>query len=82
MKKILFYTFAIAGLMLTSCESDFDPQITGVLSPVNFPKTDKEFELYAMDCYRPFGSKWGYPGVSYENMFFSPEYGHLAMNDL
>lgn len=82
MKKILFYTFAIAGLMLTSCETDFDPQITGVLSPVNFPKTDKEFELYAMDCYRPFGSKWGYPGVSYENMFFSPEYGHLAMNDL
>lgn len=82
MKKTITYIITFIVLVLTGCEKDFDPQISGVLSPVNFPVTDNDYELYAMDCYRPFGSKWGYPGVAYENMFFSPEYGHLAMNDL
>ncbi len=82
MKKIVYLFLAMSTIMFMGCETDFDPQITGVLSPVNFPKTEKDFELYVLDCYRPFGSKWGYPGVSYQNMFFSPEYGHLVMNDL
>lgn len=82
MKKSAITIITIAILAITGCEKDFDPQITGVLSPVNFPVTDNDYELYALDCYRPFGSKWGYPGVGYQNMFFSPEYGHLSMNDL
>lgn len=82
MKNNPFTALIAASLLFTGCSEDFDPQITGVLSPVNFPQTEQEYESYALDCYRPFGSKWGYPGVQYENMFFSPEYGNLAMNDL
>jgi len=82
MKKILYFLVATFILVATGCDYNFDPQITGVLSPVNFPQTDEEYELYALDCYRPFGSKWGYPGVEYQMMFFTPEYGHLAENDL
>jgi len=82
MRNILYLLFIIAGISFTGCLKDFDPQITGVLSPLNFPQTEEEFEAYAITCYKPFGSKWGYPGEDWENMFFSPEYGHLAMNDL
>ena len=82
MKNIFLLLIIVTGVFLTGCNKDFDPQITGVLSPLNFPQTEDEFEAYALACYKPFGSKWGYQGVDWENMFFSPEYGHLAMNDL
>ncbi|MCB9282733.1 MAG: RagB/SusD family nutrient uptake outer membrane protein [Lewinellaceae bacterium] len=83
MKNIIIPILFIAtGIFITGCTKDFDPQITGVLSPINFPETEADFEAYAMDCYKPFGSKWGYPGVEWETMFFSPEYSHLSMNDL
>ena len=82
MKNSIFLLLLIAGIFFTGCNKDFDPQITGVLSPLNFPTTQDEYEAYALACYKPFGSKWGYQSVEWENMFFSPEYGHLAMNDL
>lgn len=71
-----------ASLSISGCEKNFDPVITGVLSPANFPKTEADFQLYVLQAYKPFGSKWGYSDVAYQNMFFSPEYGHLAMFDL
>ena len=67
---------------LCACKKNFDPVITGVLSPDNFPRTEAEFNLYTLQAYKPFGSKWGYQDVAYQNMFFSPEYGHLMMFDL
>ena len=82
MKKILLASLIAAGLSVGGCNNNFDPVITGVLSPANFPKTEADFELYALQAYKPFGSKWGYSDVEYQNMFFSPEYGHLAMFDL
>jgi hypothetical protein len=82
MKKILIYTILASGLLLSGCKKNFDPVLTGVLSPSNFPKTEADFELYTLQAYKPFGSKWGYSDVVYQNMFFSPEYGHLAMFDL
>jgi hypothetical protein len=80
MKKILIYIIFV--FILTGCKKNFDPVLTGVLSPSNFPKTEADFELYTLQAYKPFGSKWGYNDVVYQNMFFSPEYGHLAMFDL
>jgi hypothetical protein len=82
MKKIFFASVIAAVVSISSCNNNFDPVITGVLSPANFPKTEADFELYALQAYKPFGSKWGYSDVEYQNMFFSPEYGHLAMFDL
>jgi hypothetical protein len=82
MKKIIIASMLAASLSITGCEKNFDPVLTGVLSPANFPKTEADFELYTLQAYKPFGSKWGYSDVEYQNMFFSPEYGHLAMFDL
>src|SRR5688500_17235571 len=67
---------------LCACKKNFDPVITGVLSPDNLPRTEADFNLYTLQAYKPFGSKWGYQDVAYQNMFFSPEYGHLMMFDL
>lgn len=82
MKKIFLCASVLLSQFFISCKDNFDPVITGVLSPINFPKTENDFNLYTMQAYKPFGSKWGYSDVAYQNMFFSPEYGHLAMFDL
>lgn len=81
--KNLFTTSIIAVVLLFSgCSKNFDPVLNGVLSPVDFPKTESDFELYTLQAYKPFGSKWGYNDVAYQNMFFSAEYGHLMIFDL
>ncbi|MGV3604424.1 MAG: RagB/SusD family nutrient uptake outer membrane protein [Dyadobacter fermentans] len=82
MKKIIIAGLLAASLSISGCEKNFDPVLTGTLSPANFPKTEADFKLYILQAYKPFGSKWGYNDVAYQNMFFSPEYGHLAMFDL
>lgn len=83
MKKLIIIILLITtGLIWTGCKKNFDAQITGVLTPDNFPQTEKEYELYALATYKPFGAKWGYPDVAYQNMFFSYEYGHIVMFDL
>ena len=87
MKKIFYMISLVAVFLLSACKKDFDPVLNGVLSPSNFPKTEAEFELYTLQAYKPFGSKWGYneqtgSGNSFQNMFYSPEYGHLVMFDL
>jgi starch-binding outer membrane protein, SusD/RagB family len=81
MKKI-FYILALFSLILSSCTSNFDPQFYGTLSPSTFPSNASEYELYTLELYKPFYSRWGYEGASgYENNFFSPEWGHLVMFD-
>ena len=82
MKKHSILTAAFSLLLLTACENNFDPTITGVLTPDKFPTTEADYELYSLTAYKPFGSKWGYQEQSYQNMFFSPEYGHLLMFDI
>lgn len=82
MKKIHILFAAFSLLALTACDKNFDPVISGVLTPSNFPKTENDFELYTLTAYKPFGSKWGYQEQSYQNMFFSPEYGHHLMFDI
>lgn len=80
--KYILYSMLYLAVFLSACKKNFDPVITGVLSPENFPRTEADFNLYTLQAYKPFGSKWGYNDVAYQNMFFSPEYGHLAMFDL
>jgi len=82
MKNLLTTSMIIFALFSCGCSKNFDPVLTGVLSPVDFPKTEADFELYTLQAYKPFGSKWGYNDVAYQNMFFSPEYGHLMLFDL
>jgi hypothetical protein len=83
MKKILFTALLASGLVLGGCDKEFAPELPGTLSPMNFPSTESDFELYAMQTYKPFGAKWGYSGGSaYENMFYGFEYGHLVMFEL
>ena len=82
MKNLLTTAFIASAILFSGCDKNFDPVLTGVLAPANFPKTEADFELYTLQAYKPFGSKWGYGDVAYQNMFFSPEYGHLAMFDM
>ncbi|MDT3404920.1 RagB/SusD family nutrient uptake outer membrane protein [Mucilaginibacter terrae] len=82
MKKIVYAVSITATMILGACNKNFDPVLNGVLIPTNFPKTESDFELYTLQAYKPFGSKWGYNDVAYQNMFFSPEYGQFVMFDL
>jgi len=81
MKKILLISVLIITL-LSSCKEDFDPVFYGTLSPTTFPTTETEYELYVMELYKPFLSRWGYSALAWENNFYSPEYGHIVQNDL
>lgn len=82
MKKI-FIVLSFFVLIFSGCKKDFDPQLYGTLSPTTFPSNFSEYELYTMDLYKPFYSRWGYNGPLniWENNFFSPEWGHLIMFD-
>lgn len=82
MKKIIII-LSFFLLIFSSCTKDFDPQLYGTLSPTTFPSNVSEYELYTLELYKPFYSRWGYPGPfgPWERNFFSPEYGHLIMFD-
>jgi starch-binding outer membrane protein, SusD/RagB family len=80
MKKIISFLIAFAFLA-TGCENGLDPQLYGSLSPVNFPSTEAEYELYALEVYKPFQAKWGYQDVDWQNNFFSYEYGYVQLFD-
>lgn len=82
MKKIIIA--AALSIMLGACKEGLDPQLYGTLSPTTFPSNETEFELYALEVYKPFMSTWGYaePNTDWTNGFFSPERGHVVFNDL
>jgi len=85
MKKIVLYlTSALAfTLVFSGCKKGLDQTSYGILSPVNFPKTESEFELYTLEVYKPFGSKWGYadPSGAYQYLFHGAEYSNIQLND-
>ena len=74
----LVFTFLLSG-----CKKGLDQTSYGNLSPVNFPKTESDFELYTMEVYKPFGSKWGYadPSGAYQYLFHGVEYSNVQLND-
>jgi starch-binding outer membrane protein, SusD/RagB family len=72
----------LAVLACSSCKKGLDPEIYGSLSPTNFPKTESDFELYTLEVYKPFTSKWGYSdgGIS-QNLFYGYEHSNVQYND-
>lgn len=68
--------------MLNSCENNFDPNIYGSLFPGNYPKSEAEFETYALACYIPFGTQWTYDmGSGRQNGVYIPEGGVIRVFD-
>ena len=83
MKRIILIIISVTAL-LTGCTKNFEPQIFDKISPSTFPKSPKEFELYTLDVYRPFGAEWGYSintTNGWEYQYFSPEYGIWELFD-
>ena len=81
MKKISF-NILLAILVCNSCKKGLDPEIYGSLAPANFPKTEADFELYTLEVYKPFTSKWGYSdgGIS-QTLFYGYEHSNVQYND-
>ncbi len=84
MKKIILSIFTILIILLNGCSDYLEPELYGSLSPISFPSNETEYELYMLELYKPFLGSWGYqePGTDWTNSFYSPERGHLVMNDL
>ena len=61
MKKILCSLLSVVLIISTvSCEKNFDPKIYGVLTDVNFPVSESDFESMMMACYIPYVKTWTY----------------------
>lgn len=82
MKKYIVILTILALPIFNSCTDNFDPKLYGSLSSTTFPSSASEYELYMLELYKPFQSKWGYSSLNWENNFYSPEYGHIVQNDL
>lgn len=78
MKNILII-IAILSITVTGCKKALDPEISGALIPANFPATEEEFELYTLDVYVPFSSKWPYGDGGTKRHFFGLEEGHVML---
>jgi hypothetical protein len=82
MRKIIFSSIIGLTLILSGCESNFDPQIYGSLFSNNFPKTEADCESYLMSCYLPFMNAWNYNyGGANQQGFYLPTGGIIRMFD-
>jgi starch-binding outer membrane protein, SusD/RagB family len=82
MNKLLVLLTLAAVAIGTSCKKGLERTSFGVLSPVNFPKTEAEFETYALEVYKPFGSKWSYSDGSNQYLWHGMEWSNTFINDL
>ena len=80
MKKI-FITSLFLLFIYSACTDGLEPEIFGALNPTIFPSTPVEYELYALDVYAPFSSKWGYDDGGFKYQFFALEEGHIQLFD-
>ncbi|SDL06248.1 Starch-binding associating with outer membrane [Catalinimonas alkaloidigena] len=80
MKK-LYFLLSTLVLLAGGCTENLDPQLYGSLSPVNFPQSENDFELYMLEVYKPFNAKWGYQDLDWQNNFYSYEYGYVQLFD-
>lgn len=82
MKKITL-TGAILMLLFTvfSCKESLEAELFGELNPTIFPSTASEYELYTMEVYVPFSSKWPYSDGGTKYHFFGLEEGHVQLYD-
>lgn len=81
MKKSILYLFLVIIVLSVSCKKGLDRTNFGVLSPLNFPKTESEFDAYASVVYKPFNSKWGYNDPNFVYLFHGIEYSNVQIND-
>ncbi len=82
MNKLLVLLALAAVAIGAGCKKGLDRTSFGVLSPVNFPKTEAEFEIYAMEVYKPFGSKWTYGDGGTQYLWHGMEWSNTFINDL
>ena len=82
MNKLLVLLTLAAVAISTGCKKGLDRTSFGVLSPINFPKTEAEFETYALEVYKPFGSKWSYSDGSNQYLWHGMEWSNTFINDL
>ena len=85
MKKIFNIIFLALALIIGSgCEDNFDPKIYGVLTEQNFPVSEDDFVSLMMSCYIPYVNTWTYSlYASSGNMhpWYIPAGGVLKMFD-
>ncbi|MCV9387023.1 RagB/SusD family nutrient uptake outer membrane protein [Reichenbachiella ulvae] len=82
MKKItLMGGFLMVLLSVFSCKEGLESEIFGELNPTSFPSTESEYELYTMEVYVPFSSKWPYNDGGTKYHFFALEEGHVQLYD-
>lgn len=85
MKRYILILTSLVSLILvfSGCKKGLDQNSYGSLAPVNFPKTEGEYELYTLEVYKPFGAKWGYadPSGAYQYLFYGAEYSNIQLND-
>ncbi|MDR8394532.1 RagB/SusD family nutrient uptake outer membrane protein [Aliifodinibius sp. S!AR15-10] len=78
MKKLKLLILLIGSLFLfNGCDTGLDPQIYDQLNPTTYPSNAKEAELYALEVYYPFTSRW--PTENYQ--IFGLEEGHIQQFD-
>lgn len=66
MKRII-YGLLVSLLFISACEKNLDPEIYGnINTSIDFPVTEEEWELYALEVYKTFTSKWEY--IPYEDI--------------
>jgi hypothetical protein len=82
MNRLLVLFMLVAVAISTGCKKGLDRTSFGVLSPVNFPKTEAEFEIYALEVYKPFGSKWSYSDGGNQYLWHGMEWSNTFINDL
>ncbi|WP_114790755.1 RagB/SusD family nutrient uptake outer membrane protein [Niabella yanshanensis] len=80
-KNIIILTLLSIGLFC-GCKKGLDRTTYGVLSPVNFPKTEADFEIYTMVVYKPFGSRWSYGDGGNQFLWHGAEWSNTFINDL
>ena len=82
MKKIFILSISCLVLALSGCKTGLDAELFGSLNPTLFPSTAAEYELYMMEVYVPFSSKWPYDdGGQTKFHFFGLEEGHIQLFD-
>ena len=81
MKKLLIIISAVT-LICVGCKKGLEPRLYGRLTPLTFPQSESEYELYALEVYKPFQAKWLYAdGTQSQSLFHGYEQSNIMFND-
>ncbi len=82
MNRLLVLLMLATVAISFGCKKGLDRTTFGVLSPLNFPKTEADYEIYALEVYKPFGSKWAYSDGANQYLWHGAEWSNTFINDL